>query len=227
MVAGDRKGSLGGKYHPAGALSDICRSDRQGGARFRSPDNAIDVSFPLRNGAYYVAHGGNDATINYHHNHTAQRFALDIVKLNRFGTRASGIYPKLLARYSIFNDPVLSPVEGTVLRSVDGLPDFTPPEKDTRARAGNHVVIQPVGTDVYILLAHLKRNSVLAREGDHVEPGQPLGRIGNSGNTTEPHLHIHCATIDGDDFTGGGTGIPLRFGGRFLTRNSIVRTRAD
>ncbi|RMD60395.1 M23 family metallopeptidase [Candidatus Parcubacteria bacterium] len=194
---------------------------------FRSPGNPIDVSFPLDNGTYYVAHGGSDAVINYHYTHTAQRFALDIVKLNKFGIRASAIYPKSLERYFIFNEPVLSPVEGRVLRSVDGLPDLTPPERDANAPAGNHVVIQPMGTEVYILLAHLKMGSVAVREGDHVHPGQILGRIGNSGNTTEPHLHIHCATIDGNDFTGGGTGIPLSFGGKFLKRNSIVSTRLD
>lgn len=191
---------------------------------FQSPANAIDVSFPLCNGRYYVAHGGNDSLINYHHNHTSQRFALDLVKLNRFGVRAFGIYPKSLARYFIFDDPVLSPVEGVVLRSIDGLPDLTPPKRDTDAPAGNHVVIQPACTGVYILLAHLKAGSLRVRKGDHVKLGQIIGRVGNSGNSTEPHLHIHCATIDGDDFVGGGTGVPLLFGGRFLKRNSIVRT---
>ncbi|WP_457653848.1 M23 family metallopeptidase [Rhodocaloribacter sp.] len=194
---------------------------------FRLPDNAIEVSFPLHKGTYYVAHGGGDVLINYHHPHPAQRFALDIVKLNEFGFRAKGLYPKTLAPYFIFNDPVLSPVEGMVLRAVDGLPDLTPPERDTEVRAGNHVVIKPVGKEVYILLAHLQRGSVRVREGDHVQAGQVLGRVGNSGNTTEPHLHIHCATIDGDDFTGGGAGRPLLFGGRFLKRNSLVRTRPD
>ncbi len=192
-----------------------------------SPAKAIEVLFPLHDGTYYVALGGGGAVINYLHNHSAQCFALDIVKLNKFGIRASGIYPKSLARYFIFNDPVLSPVEGIVLRSVDGLPDLTPPERDTDARAGNHVVIQPIGTEVYILLAHLKMGSVQVREGDLVQLGQIIGRVGNSGNTTEPHLHIHCATIVNDDFTGGGTGMPLWFEGRFLKRNSIVSLRPD
>ncbi len=194
---------------------------------FRLPANALDVAFPLHNGTYYVAHGGGDTGINYHYTHAAQRFALDIVRLNGFGIRARGIYPKSIDRYFIFHDPVLSPVEGIVLRAVDGLPDLTPPERDTTVRAGNHVVIKPVGEEVYILLAHLEKDSIRVREGDHVRAGQVLGRVGNSGNTTEPHLHIHCATIDGDDFTGGGTGRPLLFGGRFLKRNSLVRTGRD
>ncbi len=194
---------------------------------FRAPAGAIDVSFPLHSGTYYIAHGGGDTGINYHYNHPAQRFALDIVKLNRFGIRASGLYPKSLARYFIFHDPVLSPVEGTVLQAIDGLPDLTPPERDTDARAGNHVVIQPRGTSVYILLGHLKKESVRVRKGDHVRVGQILGQVGNSGNTTEPHLHIHCATMDGDDFTGGGKGTPLLFAGKFLKRNSLVRTTPE
>ncbi|TMZ49982.1 M23 family metallopeptidase, partial [Klebsiella pneumoniae] len=52
-------------------------------------------------------------------------------------------------------------------------------------------------------------------EGDVVREGQLLGTVGNSGNTSEPHLHIH-AEKDGE-------GVPIRFGGRFLVRNNLMR----
>jgi hypothetical protein len=152
---------------------------------------------------------------------------LDIVKLGKCGTRAAGIYPKTLGRYFIFNDSVFSPDEGIVLRAIDGIPDLVPPESDSDAKAGNHVVIQPAGTGLYILLAHMKRGSIRVRKGDRVHAGQILGLVGNSGNTTEPHLHIHCATLDGDDYTGGGTGVPLLFGGKFLPRNRLVRAMLE
>lgn len=191
---------------------------------YRRPAGAVEVAFPLRDGTFYIAHGGNDVRINYHHAHRTQKHALDVVKLNRVGARASGLYPKRLPRYAIFDEPVYSPVAGTVLQAVDGLLDLTPPERDPQNRAGNHVVVKPAGLDVYILLAHLRNGSVSVSEGDTVKQGQLVGRVGNSGNTTEPHLHIHCATIEGADFVGSGDGVPLVFAGRYLRRNSLMRT---
>jgi murein DD-endopeptidase MepM/ murein hydrolase activator NlpD len=61
----------------------------------------------------------------------------------------------------------------------------------------------------------MQQGSVAVAEGDVVREGQLLGTVGNSGNTSEPHLHIH-AEKDGE-------GVPIRFGGRFLVRNNLMR----
>ncbi len=190
---------------------------------FRVPDEVVEFSFPLGGGTYYIAHGGSDAILNYHYNHVAQRFAIDIVKLNMLGLRAKGIYPRMPERYVIYNDPVYSPCDGIILQVENEMPDLNPPQRDERSHAGNYVVIQPSGTDYYVLLAHLKKGSVKVQQGDIVRSGQFLGLVGNSGNTTEPHLHIHCATLTDEDFLGGGKGIPILFGSRYLKRNSLVR----
>lgn len=194
---------------------------------FKAPSDSIFGAFPLSGGTFYIAHGGSDATINYHFGHATQRFALDIVQLNRWGLRANGVYPKSLDKYVIFDAPVLSPVDGQVVRAVGDEPDFIPPQRDSERKAGNHVVIRPSSTDCYILIAHLRKGSLEVKEGDTIVTGQFLGRVGNSGNTTEPHLHIHCATITGDDYLTGGTGLPLILDGRFLIRNSLVRAEAE
>ncbi|MEK5272086.1 M23 family metallopeptidase [Aeribacillus sp. FSL K6-8394] len=55
----------------------------------------------------------------------------------------------------------------------------------------------------------------LVNKGAKVQEGQQIGNVGNSGNTTEPHLHIH-AERDGRE-------VPIRFNGRFLVRNQLVR----
>ena len=89
-------------------------------------DEALEISFPLRSGTYYVAHGGSQVQMNYHSAHPPQRYALDIVRLNRLGTRAKGLYPKELTRYEIFGDPVYSPCTGKVIEARDDLPDLTP-----------------------------------------------------------------------------------------------------
>jgi len=112
-----------------------------------------------------------------------------------------------------WNKPVFSPINGKVIRVGNGWNDneysniwktiqlwynatykFKPKEKnghlDIRPNAGNHVMIQ--AEEGYIVfLAHLRNLSILVKEGDEVEQGQEIGLLGNSGNSTMPHLHIN------------------------------------
>jgi peptidase M23-like protein len=180
-----------------------------------APDSGLDLRFPLRGGTFHVAQGGASQIMNHHFAHPSQRYALDIVKLYRSGWRALGLYPAQPDRYAIWGAEVVSPCEAVVKEIVDGLPDQAPPRRDSGNPAGNHVVLECEG--VTVLLAHLQQGSICVRRGDPVQPGQMLGRIGNSGNTTEPHLHVHAER--------NGKGIPLRFDGRFLVRNDVVRVR--
>lgn len=182
----------------------------------------IDLGFPFKHGVFYVVQGGNDTIINYHYAHPAQKYALDIVKLNSWGLRARGLLPKSPIDYFILGEPIFSPTEGTILEAVDGLEDLNPPDRDPQNPAGNHIVIQPKGTDLYILLAHLQKGSISVKPGEYVKQGQQLGCAGNSGNTSEPHLHIHCATITGEGFVRGGEGVPLTFNEKMLKRNSRI-----
>jgi len=85
---------------------------------------------------------------------------------------------------------VLAPCAGQVVMSVDGLTDIQVPEMDREHLAGNHVVLRFTGADV--MLGHLQPGSVQVRAGAHIAVGDWLGLVGNSGNTGEPHLHIHA-----------------------------------
>lgn len=100
-----------------------------------------ELSFPLEGGVYYVAQGGDSPLLNYHNANRAQRFALDVVKLNPAGTRAAGIYPSDPSRYAVFGEEIRSPCEGEVIEAVDGHPDLRPPQSDGERPAGNHVVV--------------------------------------------------------------------------------------
>jgi hypothetical protein len=177
------------------------------------PPGAIDVGFPLTSGAYLVLQGGSHPAANYHVHDAKQRYALDLAKLNGAGMRARGLYPDDAKAYAIFGDTVVSPCEGTVMTAVDAFPDASRISLDTKNPAGNHVVIRCGDAD--LTLAHLRRGSVAVRVGTMVKRGTPIGHAGNSGNSTEPHLHIHAER--------NGAGVPLRFDGRWLVRNSIVR----
>ena len=181
---------------------------------------AVDLSFPLQGGVYYVGHGGDSRAINYHNGVESQQYAVDILAVNQFGARAQWIYPTVLERYEIYGAPVTSPCAGTVLTAVDQLADLTPPMKDVQYVAGNHLIIEC--KDVQVVLAHLKQGTVVVQPGDTVADGQLLAQVGNSGNTTEPHLHVHAVRGDAESILFGGKGVPILFDDRFLTRNSIV-----
>lgn len=189
----------------------------------RAPgEQAVSLHFPLCCGSYAIAHGGSNVLLNYHHPSRTQRYALDIVKLNSWGFRARGLYPQDVTRYTIWNDRVLAPCTGRVIRAVDGLPDRKPSMdvRDTLNPAGNHVILEcSFGSrTVHVILAHLRQNSVRVATGDTVTAGESVGHVGNSGNTTEPHFHIHAYD------TQTGDGIPVLFEGRFLVRNDVFRT---
>jgi hypothetical protein len=184
---------------------------------------AIEISPPLASGVYFVAQGGGSSEVNHHFPVECQRFALDILRLNWLTMRAWGFFPRQLGRYAIYGTPVLSPVAGVVTAVVDGLPDMDPwVQQDADHIAGNHIVIQcAAGPDTFVGLAHLLAGSIQVRVGDTVSVGQPLARVGNSGNTTEPHLHIHAKMGGEPDCMLDGEGVPLRIHGRFLMRNDL------
>jgi hypothetical protein len=186
----------------------------------REPDKALELAFPLRGGTFIVGQGGSTRMVNHHAVSDSQRYALDILKLNAAGVRARGLYPAVLDRYAIFGAEVVSPCDGMVAAAVDGLPDHAPPERDGANRAGNHVALESGGATIY--LAHLRRGSVAVQAGDHVRAGQLLGCVGNSGNATEPHLHIHAEEGPYPGRFSGKPGVPILLDGRFLARNDRV-----
>jgi Peptidase family M23 len=180
-------------------------------------DAPIRLASPLADGWFYIAQGGNSTIINYHNRVEPQQYAVDIVALNAFGVRARGLYPRTLERYVVYGATVRSPCDGTVTAIVDGLPDQIPPATDRENAAGNHVVIGC--GDVNVLLAHLRAGSIGVRQGQSLSAGQPLAEVGNSGNTSEPHLHVHAVRPDSDD-PRRGDAVPLLFDGAFPARNA-------
>lgn len=94
----------------------------------------------------------------------------------------------------------------------DSVPDAPGPgtgwvDPFTRDFRGNFVTIQHA-EDEYSFLAHLVPESICAKRGDRVERGQKIGRCGNSGHSTEPHLHFHVQ--DRADFF-EAAGLPIVF----------------
>lgn len=182
---------------------------------------AINLQFPFRQGLFYVGHGGNHFIINHHFKNASQRYAVDILQINRAGFPSRGILPAKLDAYEVFGEPIYSPCDGVVTAAVDGVEDLPPPQRTLQEIAGNHVVIQCDKGDIYVGLAHLKKGSLCVRQGDRVHTAQVLGKVGNSGHTMEPHLHIQAKKGGRPDAMLDGTGVPITFSGRWLVRNSL------
>jgi hypothetical protein len=141
-----------------------------------------------------------------------------------------------------FGDPVLSPARGEIVAVHDIEPDHGARRSQlrlvpyllgqaARARrgivglAGNHVAIALAPEEPVVLLAHLRHGSARVRVGEHVEVGEQLGECGNSGNSTEPHLHLQVSdSISGESARGvpvafiGGDGRPWLPGAGELVR---------
>ncbi|MFK7848443.1 MAG: M23 family metallopeptidase [Rhodothermales bacterium] len=194
-------------------------------AGYFTPAGAVDLAYPLRGGIYYVGGGGANRWINGHNAHPPQDYALDVVRLNAFGKRATGLGPAELEKYAIYGDRVHSPCSGRVVVARDSLIDNIPPARDTTNLAGNHVVIACDGVEV--LLAHLKEGSITVAPDDLIQEGFVLGQIGNSGNSSQPHLHIHTERGGADGVILDGEAVPMRFNGRFLVRNSLFSGRTN
>ncbi|MBC7598591.1 MAG: M23 family metallopeptidase [Polaromonas sp.] len=115
---------------------------------------------------------------------------------------------------------MLAPCTGQVVIAVDGLPDMRVPEVDRDHLAGNHVMLRCAEADV--LLGHMQPGSVRVHAGDNVAVGDWLGSVGNSGNTGEPHLHVHAQGRGPTEAPLGGDPRPIQFNGRFPVRGDRI-----
>lgn len=115
----------------------------------------------------------------------SERWAYDLVR-EPYDTGATN-----LEDYGIYGMEVYAPVAGVVVSAFDSEDDILPNTSEFLSLEGNHVYLKIDETDTFLLMNHLKKGSVQVKVGDHVSVGDYLGQVGNSGSTSEPHLHIH------------------------------------
>ncbi|WP_106815753.1 M23 family metallopeptidase [Microbacterium timonense] len=171
----------------------------------------------------------------------ASSYAIDFVPVDASGRSAafsvaSLLRPEAPQRFTGFGRPVLAPAEGVVVAVGDGHPDHPAyrgfpslgyaltqrrrAERGWSNLAGNHILLESAG--VFVALCHLQRGSITVKPGDRVAPHDAVARCGNSGNSTEPHLHVQA--ID-DPHIARARAVPMRFGGH-VPRNGEVVGRA-
>lgn len=198
------------------------------------PAAPVTVLFPLRGGPFLVAAGGSNSLVNPHLATLAQSFsayrgqsyAVDLVGIGTWGSRSRGLVSPNPADYAIFGVTVVAPCEGTVVRSYDGAADNAVPIRSRDPIEGNHVIIEC--GDAWVVLAHLRAGSVLVDDGDALRSGTPIGQVGNSGQSDEPHLHVHAQTPGTQLQPISGEPLALRFQGKpWPVRNRRMTGSSD
>ncbi|WP_111768499.1 peptidoglycan DD-metalloendopeptidase family protein [Nakamurella deserti] len=208
------------------------------------PSGAVLLSVPLT-GRSLVQHSPADRVPSHGTWSFGSAHAIDLVPVDGRGRSAPRTWRGVVATESPaafvgFGAAVSAPAAGTVVQVHDGEPDHRARRSQpalvlyvlgqaARARrggaalAGNHVVIALGPGGPFVLLAHLQCGSVRVQPGQAVDGGHRVGRCGNSGNSTEPHVHLQVS--DSTDWP-TARGVPFVFrradGSTWLPRNGSV-----
>lgn len=192
------------------------------------PGTIVNLAPPLRGQGLLIANGGSTPAVNGHlmtldanlprfRPYRGQSFGVDIVRVKEFGRTSGGWRPADPAAYAMFGETVYAPCGGAVISVREDRPDMPVPVMDRSYLLGNHIVL--ACGDAHVVLAHFRRGGVEVAMAQTVAIGQVLGEVGNSGNTQEPHLHIHAQSPGTVDQPISGEPLPITIGGRYLVRN--------
>lgn len=190
------------------------------GAEFnpRTDIKPLVINPPLKGNNLFFA---NQSTSEYHFDvlifldgglYTPERFAFDEIE---FASDWSDIYsgnPDTNDSYFNYGDTLYAVANGEIIDKVDGRSENHGSQADMvfnsdNEYAGNYLVIK-LAEKQYAFYCHIIPGSFMVDKGENVEVGQPLALLGNSGNSSSPHLHFHIA--DGKDFW-KSNGIPFVF----------------
>ena len=185
-------------------------------------ENTTNLAFPLQNGHYYISSGGNAGIINNHFRSypNSQQYAIDINKLNNLGFASQKIWNNTSRYHYIFGEKVYSPCTGEILEIRNNVRDneYANMQVDHNFGRGNYIEIQC--DELVIALFHLQEGSIEVIPGSQVVKGDYIGKVGNSGFSMEPHLHIQAAQYLNDSTL---VGVPVSFDQEWLTRNSTIK----
>lgn len=179
---------------------------KEAATRFLDYSPKTELRLPFSD-EWYVFWGGRDVIRNYHAAAKDQRFAYDFLAVED-GSTHSGDGSRN-SDYHCYGRPVLAPGAGVVFAVGDGVAENLPGRMNSEQLLGNYVIVDHENGE-FSFLAHLRTGTVEVSKGERVAAGAKLGECGNSGHSTEPHLHYH---LQNTPTLHEGEGLPLFFQG--------------
>lgn len=179
--------------------------------------HTAELALPFE-GQWLVLWGGDTRELNQHHGAPNQKYGFDFVGVGPNGKTHKN-EGKKNEDYYAFGRKVLAPGDGIVTDVIRGVRDNTPGSMNPYSALGNAVIIRHRKHEVSVI-AHFKQKSIRVEVGDKVKKGQVLGLCGNSGNSSEAHIHYH---LQNTPVIQDGTGIKCVFSGIAVSRNDKTR----
>ncbi len=155
--------------------------------------NSTRMQLPFK-GEWTVYWGGDSKELNYHVESQSQKNAFDILITNVKGSTHQ-LNGQANEDYYAFGKEILAPCDGGIVLVVDGVKDNKPGEMNAFNAGGNMVIIKTINNE-FLVLCHFRHQSIKVKEGQQIKAGQFLGLCGNSGNSSEPHLHFHIQNAE-------------------------------
>ena len=155
--------------------------------------NTTKMKLPFK-GEWSVTWGGDTKEQNYHVESVAQKNAFDFLIYDEKGLTHKGT-GEANEDYYAFGKELYSPCDGEVVLVVDGIKDNIPGVLNPIYIPGNTVIIKTANGE-FVFFAHFKQHSIVVKQGQKVTTGALLGLCGNSGNSSEPHLHFHLQNTE-------------------------------
>jgi hypothetical protein len=149
--------------------------------------NTTELILPFLD-EWYILWGGKSINDNYHNARRNMFCAFDFIVVDSLGKSHKENHYRNEDFYA-FGASILAPADGKVVFVSDSVKDNIWPNINREIPYGNAIMLE-ISENEYITLAHLKEASILVNEGQHVRQGDILGLCGNSGHSTEPHLHF-------------------------------------
>lgn len=180
---------------------------------FPSENDCVILDLPVR-GVWLAGQAGASVLTN---GHITNRYAIDILKLGPDGRLFKGEETAVTDFYS-YDENIYAPADGRITEVMDGIQSDVMGNMDKDHPGGNYIIID-IGNEKYVYFGHLINGSITVEEGQPVTAGTLLGRVGNSGYSTHPHIHMHVQNKPVSDPEGRIT-YPFRFAK--MRRNRLI-----
>jgi len=146
------------------------------------------------NDTWNVFWGGDKKELNYHVDNEAQKNAFDFLIIDKSG-KSYKTDGKTNGDYYAFGKEVITPCDGEIVLVIDGVKDNTPGEMNLFDVGGNTIVLKTANNE-YLVFCHFKHQSITVKEGQKVVQRQLLGLCGNTGHSSEAHIHFHIQNVE-------------------------------